>query len=338
MKKIVLLLIVNLCFSTFASAQIVRSLRRAAENAIINKAEKEIVNAIENSGNENGATEETWTCSECNYSENTAKFCGECGKERSTEAKEVKQKKSKSGNKTVGDALANKFMSDFSNVEYEKFYQFHSKLAIYIENTSYIDGEENVTEGYFNTYFDNSSENYAMEVVSADASSSQEDGFFIFDKNNHCMLILSNEDGEKSGMAIQMPADSLTNSAEYADLTDEELEGMNIYYKATGKTKKILGYKCREYMYRGAETDSIDVRVWATRDIDLDYSNAYKYMGMGMATYSTGTYMLGTVLEINMTDLRDNSRSDMYIKEFDAKTNKTFDLSGYQIMGFGLKE
>lgn len=321
MKKLLFLFIVSFCLSITLSAQFIpsrvrSSIQRSVEKKVEKEVEKKVVESIDegtneiNEGNENESSD------------------GSKGKTRSS---------------SLDDAIANRMMANMgmNNVKYEQSYAYTSKISMYIETTVYNNDEKEVSTGHFNTYFDPSTLNYAVEILSDDKNDNDV-GLIIFDKPNAVLLILSEENGEKSGMAMQMSVDSAstekqTEVADQEELTDEQIDMMNLYYKATGRTKNILGYKCREY--KGVRSDSVEVEIWATRDIKIDYSNAYSYMGLGMlGGYGMDSYLIGTTMEMHIIDPKTKKQSDMYVREFDAKTNKTMNLSGYQIIGFGDKK
>ena len=161
----------------------------------------------------------------------------------------------------------------------------------------------------------------------------------IFDYKNMAMLILSDKNGEKSGVAMEIPKDSIQENAadeEAAAETakQEDLADYNMYYKPTGRSKKIAGFGCKEYAYENPEGR---VELWATNDFKYDYSSAYGQMGgfQALATAGFGGYLLGTVLEMHFKDSDSNARSDLFVKEINPNSSKQFNIADYQIIGLG---
>lgn len=229
-------------------------------------------------------------------------------------------------------------MMGFNNVKYDLNYNYTSSMKMDIESVDSASTE--VNKGTYTTYFDKNSKNFAMEFESVDKESGQsQKSLMIFDYKNLAMLILSEKDGEKSGMAMpidssqaQTGTDAETQQTETAE--QEDLSNYNMYYKATGRTKNIAGYNCKEYTYENPEGKA---EIWATNDIKYDYSNAYGQMGglQALATGGAGAYLMGTVLEMHFKDSDSNARSDLFVKEINTNTSKSFNISDYQIIGIG---
>jgi hypothetical protein len=54
-----------------------------------------------------------------------------------------------------------------------------------------------------------------------------------------------------------------------------------------------------------------------------------------LATGGAGAYLMGTVLEMHFKDSDSNARSDLFVKEINTNTSKSFNISDYQIIGIG---
>lgn len=304
MKKTLFLLAICLFVSMTTQAQFDRAIRNAVRKSVEKKVEKQVEKKVIESI------------------------------EKDSEDQNEGSSENKNRASSIDEAISNRILSNMSNVKYDESYSYSSKISIYIENT---DAEGNVSSGHFNTYFNPETKNYAMEVVDNESAAEDDPGLIVYDRKNAVMLILGSEDDEKSGFAMNVTVDSTSTETETEELTDEQLDLLNPYYKATGRTKKILGKNCREYT--GMTNDSCDVQMWVTRDIKCDYSNTYKYMGLSaLSGYSYGGSLWGTTLETHITDSKNGTRSDMYVREINADTDKTINLKGYQIIGFGGKK
>lgn len=228
-------------------------------------------------------------------------------------------------------------MMGLNNVKYDLAYNYTSSMRMDIETVDSASTE--VNKGTYTTYFDKNSKNFAMEFEGIDRESGQKQkSLMIFDYKNMSMLILSEKDGQKSGIAMVIPPDSTQNnneSEEKAEVANQEdLSAYNMYYKPTGRSKSIAGYNCKEFAYENPEGR---VELWATNDLKYDYSSAYGQMNgfQALATAGLGGYLLGTVMEMHFKDSDSNARSDLFIKDINSNTNKTFSIADYQIIGLG---
>lgn len=243
-----------------------------------------------------------------------------------------------SGNNAMNAMMQQKMMGmmGFNNVKYDIRYDFTSSMEMEVEATDSTG--EKTDKMLYTTYFDKSSRSFAMEFEPKDQQSGKkEKSLMVFDYKNWVMLILSAKGNEKSGIAMQIAKDSAIEAQQKQGAQEvqkqEDLSSSNIYYKATGRTKTIAGYNCKEYVYESTEGK---VEVWGTNDLAVDYSNAYGQMG-GMNYLTTGgtTYGLGSIFETHYSDKNSKARSDMIVKDIKNSNPKTIDLMGYQIIGMG---
>ncbi len=230
-------------------------------------------------------------------------------------------------------------MMGFNNVKFDLAYSYTSNLKMDIESVDSASTEVNKVA--YTSYFDKNSKNFAMEFETVDKESGEKvKSLMIFDYKNMAMLILSDKNGEKSGIAMEIPKDSIqeTTSGEETAAAEpakqEDLADYNMYYKPTGRSKKIAGFGCKEYAYENPEGR---VELWATNDFKYDYSSAYGQMGgfQALSTAGFGGYLLGTVLEMHFKDSDSNARSDLFVKEINPNSSKQFNIADYQIIGLG---
>lgn len=222
-----------------------------------------------------------------------------------------------------------------TNVAYEKYYTFDAEMVMELEQI--VPDQEPQKSGY-KSYFSKTAKDYAMDFVNPENNSR---GLIIFDSKNAVMLILSDEEEKKSGMATSLGIpDSVVNemnqatqSAEVEEITDEQI-AMYTGYRATGRTKNIAGYNCKEYSMEN-ETGKMDV--WATREVIYDYSKAYGFMG-GMQVLATGgsTVLMGTVMEMNFLDKQTSGKSNFRVSSISLNRSNSLDISDYQVIGMGL--
>jgi len=242
----------------------------------------------------------------------------------------------------MGNMMQKKMMGmmGLNNVKYETKYDFTSSMKMEMQSTDSL-GEKS-DKILYTTSFDKSSKNFAMEFEGVDKETKEKQkSLMIFDYKNWAMLILGGKSGEKSGIAMQMTKDSAieaqqNNPTQEKQLTQQDLSSANTYYKATGRTKTIAGYSCKEYVYENTEGKG---EIWATNDVAFDYSSAYGHMG-GMQTMATGgtAYGMGMVMEMHFSDKDSQAKSDLWVIEVKPTNPQSIDLTGYQIIGMGNKQ
>lgn len=224
----------------------------------------------------------------------------------------------------------------FKNVKFDPVYSFSSSMKMDIETVDSTSTE--VNKGAYTFYFDKNSQNFAMEFEALNRETGKkEKSLMIFDYKNKAMLILSDKDGEKSGIAMNFEPDSIQQGKGKDELAEpvpqEDLSAYNMYYKATGRSKNVLGYKCKEYVYENPEGK---VELWATNEIKYNYSEAFGHMNGFQYLANGGTvYLLGTILEMHFKDAKSNARADLWIKEFNPNLPKTLSVTDYQVVGLG---
>lgn len=259
--------------------------------------------------------------------------------EQKADEKPQQQKKAQQQSNPANSFMQKKMMNmmGLNNVKYDLAYSYTSSMKMDIEAVDSASTE--VNKATYTSYFDKNSKNFAMEFETLDKESGEKvKSLMIFDYKNMAMLILSDKNGEKSGMAMTIPSDSTQTNTEETQAQEsasqEDLSAYNMYYKPTGRTKKVAGLNCKEFAYENPEGK---VELWATNDFKYDYSTAYGQMNgfQALATAGFGGYLLGTVMEMHFKDANSNARSDLFVKEINPSISKTLNIAEYQIIGFG---
>ena len=215
---------------------------------------------------------------------------------------------------------------DATPVEIEDSYSFSSNLKMDMENYSASGSIEN--KGYINSFFNQSGESFAYEFF-GDEGEDTGKGFFIYDQKNNASIILSEKDGEKTGIVTGV---NLNMEEEIEDMGDDapDPSTLNQNLKKTGKTKTILGYKCNEYIYEDEEVIS---NIWMTKD------KVWQTQNMFSAIYKSAQYSSsfpnGFMMEIDSKNKQTKERNLMKVTEINEKINKKVDLSDYNIMNMG---
>lgn len=207
------------------------------------------------------------------------------------------------------------------DLKYKDEYNFTG--SIYMKMESY--DKKEVTKMDYYTYYNNSTPNAAIEVKSVETpkESDQVNSVFIFDGENKCFIILTDAEGNKSGIISPIPSDSALK----AQNTSKPVTPPTIV--KTGKTKVIAGYKCDEYRVTDTEAKTYS-NVWASKDLNLkaDRSNWSK---AGLPAY-TSEFEGGIVLAMEVYD--DKDVLEMKTETIEIKENIKHSVSptGYTLM------
>lgn len=260
------------------------------------------------------------------------------GKENEEEQEQPQQTEPVRPNKKGPNFMERKMMQaiGLNNVAYDQNYSFTSSMVMDIVTIDSLNNSDNMR---YTTLFSSEDKNFALIFEKANPETGKpEKGTMIFDMKNYAMLILSEENGEPSGMAMAMPRDSADVQNEAMDIAVDEVneeypEGfVHPMYVPTGKSKSIAGYKCDEYVY---ENEEGTINLWITKDNKVNLSKAYGQMQGFQALASGGWgYGMGTVMEMMFKD-NSGASTQMLVKDVLPDSPRSLDLSGYQIIGVG---
>lgn len=148
----------------------------------------------------------------------------------------------------------------------------------------------------------------------------------VIDMEAMQMVVLTNMGTSKMAMVVDMNAAML--AAEDDDMENYE----NPVFKKTGRTKKLLGYHCEEYI---AEEDGERVEFWITRDEFLDVYQAFT--ALEVANQSTtqtdpmSAHPGGMTMEMISTD-EGGERMTMVVTAVNRGQGKVIKTAGYQTM------
>lgn len=209
-------------------------------------------------------------------------------------------------------------------------YKFDDLIQMHIE--SYDKSGAKVGDGEFITHFDPNSKSMAYEVLSGDIGKPGQ-GLFIIDTENGATIILSEENGEKSGIVYGMGAymETMGETYQQEDLEETpETYLANPNVKKTGKTKTIAGYKCEEYIYSDKETKS---DVWITKNLKMNTQDLFSSL-FKVSIYSHGMGW-GFMMETTSEDLVTGEKSLMKVTKVETNANTKFAMSDYKITNLG---
>ncbi len=209
------------------------------------------------------------------------------------------------------------------NVDYETEYNYDAFLKM--EITGYDKKGKIDEQIYYNTYLAEKRADYAMVFTDGKSSST-----IILDAKNAAMLFLAEEDGEKTGFVMNVDEETIEDlTEEYAYDEEEEVEPYAIY--RTGKTKRIEGYLCHEYLIRDEEDEA---HIWASEQLGKKIS---KEMLNDQRTFGNVFYhaamVKGVVLEYDLRDNDSGEQTIMRVTEIDLNRTHKISTYGYEVVG-----
>ncbi|MCK4747556.1 MAG: DUF4412 domain-containing protein, partial [Bacteroidales bacterium] len=138
--------------------------------------------------------------------------------------------------------------------EFESDYKFDAFIQMEMTNFGKSGGESEKI--LYDSYMTKGGGTYALVFTQEGIPMS-----IIFDKENNALLILTEGDGEKTGMVMAVNPEAISELAggSAEDSGEDPYESFK-----TGKTKSILGYSCDEYLI---DEGSAEIRVWASEKL-----------------------------------------------------------------------
>jgi hypothetical protein len=218
-------------------------------------------------------------------------------------------------------------------VPYDEAYSFSTKIQMHIET---IDGKgKKISDGEFITYMNPKDMNFAYEVLSGDVGNKGK-GVFILDFKNKASIILSEEEGKKTGLVYGLNF-MLDENAATEELTSEEIDNsqfttLNPYVSKTGKTKKIQGYSCDEFHYNNPEEQQ-EAWYWITKDLDIKTREFFGTL-FSAATFSSGMGW-GYLMESETLDKKSGEKTRMLVTDISTNAGKEFSVKNYQVTNIG---
>jgi hypothetical protein len=218
-------------------------------------------------------------------------------------------------------------------VPIEKEYDFKYSTKMVVK--SYKKDGTLESDGTMVTFMNPGRHNFAYEFEGGSTNEgSKGKGIYIFDYKNKATIILSDQDGKRTGLVygldLMMNADSLFDAGEEMPDNATDMSTLNPNLKKTGRTKTIAGYKCEEYVYDD-EKERADI--WITRDVKLQTRDLMSAV-FKSAMYSNGMPW-GFLMESESLDKETGERSVLTVTEVNKNRDMKFDLSQYQVTNMG---
>lgn len=230
------------------------------------------------------------------------------------------------GARAARNAYLNALGMSTGTANVKPLYEFDGFIEMTV--SEFKDGKKEESTIY-TTYVDSKSFDYGMHFKEPEG---EDYSLIIFDTENNLMLTLSDADGEKTGFAISFTpeqAEAIAEEAEEgADEGDAAVGDSYASYK-TGKTKKILGYKCEEYVI---EDEDETVTMWITRDLNKEMKQTYMKNSTFAGLFAYAYYTDGVVMEYIIEEKKDGDKQVMTVTDIDLNKKESINTMGYTIM------
>ncbi len=218
------------------------------------------------------------------------------------------------------------------NVKTQDVYEYDGTIHMVVK-TYDSNGEDD--SFIYKTYFSKESKSYAMKLQSADDENVEQvagRGFMIFDFENKAMIILSEQESQKTGFVSPLDMDNMDSLAtgEESNYQDDARD-FHSNYKKTGRTKTINGYTCHEYEYKDERGK---INIWSTDELDFSWAHAFGSLNQAASWSATGYGNDEFVMEMYFEDAESKEKTEVTITDVNLDKKETIDISGYQLMNF----
>ncbi|GMQ29921.1 DUF4412 domain-containing protein [Algoriphagus confluentis] len=152
----------------------------------------------------------------------------------------------------------------------------------------------------------------------------------IMDVKNQAMVILMDNEGQKTSLAMKMDYDQI--QALVDEEADDQMEEENYSMTKTGNKKDILGYACEEYLVKSEDGQG---NYWVTEEPIEGFSMFSPQSNPMVSNKTVEKYQSyfsnapkGTFLEMIFTD-NNGEVTDMKVVEIQTRSPKKFDMASY---------
>jgi len=214
------------------------------------------------------------------------------------------------------------------NIAVEDQYDFDNQIMYKMTVT---EGDKTTVVDY-EMWFSENAPYMGTKVITTqkpDSKEVQASVLSVLDEKNNAMIILMEE--QKLGQVISM--DRIKNIAEGENMAENvDTEFKDIV--KTGKTKKIMGYDCDEYV---SQNEMNKFSFWVTKELNLFQKNMFFNLSksLGGNTFANiPEEAQGLMMEMNYEYLNKPEKGSMKVVDI-QKTAKTILLKDYQLMSLG---
>lgn len=204
---------------------------------------------------------------------------------------------------------------------YDQEYTFDTYLQMEISDL----GNNSVV---YDLYTNKDGSSYAVTFTEGATNS-----IILLDTKNSSLLMLAEEDGEKTGMALGIDPKALAEMSAQVNETDASKSDQSYAEYKTGKKKDILGYSCDEYLIK---EDGTEVSMWTSEKLGKEVSKeilANQQLFGGSFIHATG--MNGMVMEYIYKDDSGGKSGTLKVTKIDLGIKSSVKVSDYAVMSMG---
>ncbi|GAB3224580.1 DUF4412 domain-containing protein [Algoriphagus aestuariicola] len=231
--------------------------------------------------------------------------------------------------KATNDALDGMFGGMMEPAPTETDYTFTGYMVMEVTSTD----KKGKTEDPLRMQYLLSSDTEFMGMAFADPKKVNTTTTTIMDTKNQAMVILLEDEGNKSSMAMKLNYDKVQGMVD--EEAEKQFEQPDYKITKTGNTKEILGYTCEEYL---VETEDGNGQYWVTEE-PIDGFSMFSPQSNPMVSSKTidrYTSMFsnapkGNFMEMVFTD-NDGTVTDMKVVELDTDSPRKYRMSDYPNM------
>jgi hypothetical protein len=210
------------------------------------------------------------------------------------------------------------------DVEFEPEYAFDAYFRMQI--TDYKKNGKTDDQVVYDNYISKGKSDYGMEFRDDDNLST-----ILYDSERSALIMLTEDDGEKTGFATRFDPAKLAEDAMEEDVEDSDWKPMK-----TGKTKKILGYTCDEYL---VDDEQSEAHMWISEELGKEISKEMLYNPNAFGgAFTQSRSVQGMVLEYDILYKERGEKTEMLVTDLDLNRKHSISTSGYRILTMNMQE
>ena len=219
-------------------------------------------------------------------------------------------------------------MAGGETIPIEDSYAFDQTVTYKMEMTG--DGKPSIVN--YEMWFSNNAEYMATRVEGNESPDSRDmpsSMLSILDEKNKAMVIIMKE--QKMAQVLSM--DKIKDLAIEENMKDSVETNFNSI-KKSGRTKKILGHTCEEFI---STNDSNTFSFWITEELDLFQKNMFFNLSKSLGGNSFDTIpdeAKGFMMEMHFENAENNEKTTMTVIDIQS-TKNTINMNEYQLMNLG---
>jgi hypothetical protein len=225
------------------------------------------------------------------------------------------------------EALQKMMGSTNASADVAESYSFTNSVLIHVR--TYGDKNKDA-EMDLKMLFPDEESYYGMELIELSGNKGKTpQALIIFDYLNYKMISLMEDGGQKIGFAMDLNMDQIQ---EWQDAEENE-QLQDLSFSKTGKTKKILGYTCEQYIMEGTSGKG---EYWVSDNPSLKIGIALNSMANSSKNKNLkmpDNYPDGAILEMSFDD--ENGNGMTWLAKSIDQNKQTIKTANYSFLSLG---